>query len=185
MPDRSLVMKGGIYKRGKLSKQRFIVILCASMTGGKMKLTLKDKSIKLRTFKNVKPKDLPVFCRAYKSAWVTSALFKEWVRGIDAELRKKKWSILLIVDSCPSYPRVNNLINVKVKFLPPHTTSKTQSLDQGIIQTSKCTTEINFWNGWSRKHKPVGTSALALLTAASINVLNPVHWIHSAWNKVK
>jgi len=32
IPDRSLVMKGDTCKRGKLSKQRFTILLCDSMT---------------------------------------------------------------------------------------------------------------------------------------------------------
>ena len=68
---------------------------------------------------------------------MTSALFEEWVKGIDAEMRKKKRSILLIVGNCPSHQKVNNLKNVKLKCLPLNTTSKTQPLDQCIIQFFK------------------------------------------------
>ena len=44
MPDRSLVTKGDTCKRGKLSKQRFTVLLCASMTGEKLKPTVNGKT---------------------------------------------------------------------------------------------------------------------------------------------
>ena len=75
VPDRSLVMKGDICKRAKLSKQRFTV-LCASMTGEKFKpILVIDKTAKPRAFKNVKPDNLPVFWRANKSAWIISVLF--------------------------------------------------------------------------------------------------------------
>lgn len=185
MPDRSLVMKGDTCKRGKLSKQRFTVLLCASMTGEKLKPLVIGKYAKPRAFKNVKPENLPVFWRANRSAWMTSALFEEWVRGIDAEMRKKKRSILLTVDNCPSHPKVNNLTNVMLKFLPPNTTSKTQPLDQGIIQSFKVHYRAQLLEWVIMKAQTCGPSALASSTAASVNALNAVHWINSAWNKVK
>ena len=67
MPERSLVMKGDTCKRGKLSKQCFTVLLCASMTGEKLKLMVIGKTAIPSAFKNVKPDDLRVFWRANKS----------------------------------------------------------------------------------------------------------------------
>ena len=95
------------------------------------------KTAQHRAFKNVIPDDFPVSWRANKSAWMTSVLYEEWDRGIDAEMRKKKRSFLFTVDNCSSHPKVNNLTNVKLKFLPPHTTLQTEPLDQGIIQSFK------------------------------------------------
>ena len=49
-------------------------------------------------------------------------------------MKKQNRTILLFVDNPSSHPLVN-LSNVKVQFLPPNTTSLTQPMDQGIIQT--------------------------------------------------
>ncbi|XP_043944872.1 tigger transposable element-derived protein 6-like [Protopterus annectens] len=136
MPDRSLITKGDKCKRGKLSKERFTVLLCASSTREKLKALVNGKSAKPRALKNLKPEDLPVTWRSNKCAWMTGALFKEWIRGIE-EMKKKKLSILLTVDNCPGHQQVNHLTNVTLKFLPPNTTSKTQPLDQGIVKTFK------------------------------------------------
>ena len=58
---KSLVMKDDTCKRGNLSKQHFIALLCASMIGEILKPTVIGNSAKSRAFKNVKTEDLPVF----------------------------------------------------------------------------------------------------------------------------
>ena len=138
------------------------------------------KIAKPHAIKNVKPDDFPVFWRVNKSAWMTSVSFEEWVRGIDAEMRKKKQSILLTMDNCLSHPKMNNLTNVRLKFLPPNTTSKTQSLDQGIIQSLKMQYRAQLLEWIIMKTTTCGSSVLASSTAASVNALNAVHWINSA-----
>jgi len=43
----------------------------------------------------------------------------------------------MIVDNCPAHPKERGLQSIKLVFLPPNTTSKTQPCDQGIIQNLK------------------------------------------------
>ena len=43
----------------------------------------------------------------------------------------------MIVDNCPAHPKVQGLKAIKLIFLPPNTTSKTQPMDQGVIQNLK------------------------------------------------
>lgn len=73
---------------------------------------------------------------------------------------------------------------MKLKFLPPNTTLKTQPLDQGIIQSFKVHYRAQLLEWVIMKAQTSGPSALASSTAASVNALNAVHWINSAWNKV-
>ena len=44
--------------------------------------------------------------------------------------------MLLFLDNAPSHPHLS-LKNVKLAFLPANTTSVSQQMDQGIIQTLK------------------------------------------------
>ncbi|KFD58163.1 hypothetical protein M514_00926 [Trichuris suis] len=52
-PERSLVMKGDKCKNGKLSDERFTILLCASSTGEKLKPLMISKPTKPRAFKNL------------------------------------------------------------------------------------------------------------------------------------
>ena len=49
-------------------------------------------------------------------------------------MKKKNCHIALVVDNAPCHPTLKNLTNVELVFLPPNTTSKTQPMDQGVIQ---------------------------------------------------
>ena len=41
------------------------------------------------------------------------------------------------VDNCPAHPSIDNLVSTELIFLPPNTTSKLQSMDQGLIRSLK------------------------------------------------
>ena len=41
--------------------------------------------------------------------------------------------VAFVIDSCPAHPHIFNLKSIKLYFLPPNTTSKTQPMDQGVI----------------------------------------------------
>ncbi|KFD64096.1 hypothetical protein M514_23806 [Trichuris suis] len=185
MPDRSLALKGDKCKSGKLSKERFTVLLCASATGEKLKPLMIGRSAKPRAFRNLRPDDLPVTWRSNKCAWMTAAIFEEWVRSLDGQMKRMKRSIFLVVDNCLSHPRVRRLTNVTLKFLPPNTSSKTQPLDQGVIKTFKATYRTQLLQWVISKAEVTSSSVGATSIAASINALDAVLWISSSWNKVQ
>ena len=54
------------------------------------------------------------------------------------KMERKGKKVALIVDNCPAYPNLKGLKSVELVFLPPNTTSKTQPMDQGVIQSLKC-----------------------------------------------
>ncbi|KFD69715.1 hypothetical protein M514_13301 [Trichuris suis] len=87
MPDRSLVLKGDKCKSGKLSKERFTVLLCASATGEKLKPLVIGTSAKPRAFRNLRPDDLLVTWKSNKRAWMTAAIFEEWLRSVDRQMK--------------------------------------------------------------------------------------------------
>ncbi|KFD65021.1 hypothetical protein M514_22738 [Trichuris suis] len=186
MPDRSLVLKGDKCKSEKLSKERFTVLLCASATGEKLKPLVIGRSAKPRAFRNLRPDDLPVTWRLSKCAWMTAAIFEEWVRSVDRQMKRmKRRSVLLVVDNCPSHPRVKHLTNVTLKFLPPNTSSKTQPLDQGVIKTIKAEYRTQLLQWVIRKTEVTSSSVEVTSTPESINALDAALWISSCWNKVQ
>ena len=86
-----------------------------------------------RAFKNV---TVLVEYTAKKRAWMTGALFEEWIRKLNRRMRLEGRHIALLVDNCPTHPFIE-MSNVELIFLPPNTTSVTQPMDAGIINTLK------------------------------------------------
>ena len=66
-----------------------------------------------------------------------SVLFEEWIPEMNTKFTKEKKKVALIIDKCPAHPTINNLKSIKLIFLPPNTTFKLQSLDQGVIRSLK------------------------------------------------
>ena len=64
-----------------------------------------------------------------------SILFEEWVREVDRRFTKEGRKIVLLVDTCPANPFIDNLVYTELMFLPPSTTSKLQPMDQGVIRS--------------------------------------------------
>ena len=50
---------------------------------------------------------------------------------------KKRRNVALVIDDRPAHPHIENLIAIKLFFLPPNTTYITQPMDQGVIRPLK------------------------------------------------
>lgn len=75
---RTFVKSGSDCAGGKCAKDRITVLLCASMTGEKLKPLVIGKSGNSRCFKNVKRESLPVKYKANKKSWMNSTVFEDW-----------------------------------------------------------------------------------------------------------
>ena len=135
LPDRTHVMKNEKCAGGKLSKDRLTVLVTASMAGEKLPPLVIGKSANPRCFKNVKKLPLPY--EHNTKAWMTSTIFEKWVKKLDLQMRKRERKIALVLDNCTAHPSVSGLTNVKLVFLPPNTTAKTQPMDAGVIRCFK------------------------------------------------
>ena len=91
---------------------------------------------------------LPVHFYSQPNSWMDSNLFESWFHDRFVPYVKKfcnqnniSYKILILIDNSPVHPPTETLIsrdgNVKVKFLPPNTTSILQPMDQGIIEATK------------------------------------------------
>ena len=129
--------KGDDCAGGKRSKERLTVALCASMTGEKLRPLVIGKSEKPRCFKKINVESLPVDYKFNRKAWMNSHLFEIWLKKVNRIMVKKQRNILMFIDNAPSHPSTLNLSNVRLQFFPPNTTSKSQPMDQGIIQAMK------------------------------------------------
>lgn len=52
-------------------------------------------------------------------------------------MSEKKRKILLVVDNCAAHPKIVDLKNINLVFLPPNTAAKLQPMDQGVINSLK------------------------------------------------
>ena len=120
---------------GKLSKERLTVLVTASMTGKKLRPLVIGKSANPRCFKNIT--NLPAPYEANSKAWMTSTIFEKRLRKLDFQMRNSFKKIAMVSDNCTAYPNINGLTNIKLVFLPPNTTAKTQPLDSSVIRCLK------------------------------------------------
>lgn len=77
LPEHTYALKIDKAKGEKTSKERLTIMCCVSMNGEKRKLMVIGKSQNPRCFKGVKT--LPVDYKANKNAWMTAAIFKDWL----------------------------------------------------------------------------------------------------------
>ena len=136
LPNKTLHLKSGkCSKGGKNSKIRITGLAAANCVGDKLPMFVIGKSRAPRCFKNVT--SLPCRYRSQKKSWMNSTLFEEWVRELDVKFRKENRKLALVIDNCPAHPTMADLSNVKLIFLPPNTTSVSQTMDQGVIKCLK------------------------------------------------
>jgi len=160
----------------KKYKQRLSIAVCCNGDGtDKLPLWVIGNAENPRCFKNIKKENLGVIYKSNSKAWMTAAIFQEWLRAFDAKMHGRK--VVLLLDNCPGH-KIDGieLRNTTVHFLPPNTTSKIQPCDAGIIRTFKA-----FYK--KRYVRSVATGYdLLLENPDKINVLQAIQMIRSAWH---
>ena len=68
---------------------------------------------------------------------MTGEIFSEWIMELNATMRAQERTIGLVLDNCSAHPRIQELSNVTLFFLPPNTTPLTQPMDAGVIKNLK------------------------------------------------
>ena len=116
---------------GKLSEIRFTGMAAANAMGDKLPMFVIGKAKNPQCLKNVK--FLPRRHRNQRKSWMDGKLFEEWFRELDRKLAFEGRNVAFVIDNCPAHPHIDNLKAIKLYFLPPNTTSKTQPMDQGIV----------------------------------------------------
>jgi len=99
-----------------------------------------------KAFKHINKHTLPVYYRSNKKSWMTQLLFHDALLNCYASKMEKyclenniPFKILLILDNAPRYPAFIGDLHPKIKvvFLPPHTTTLIQAMNQGVTATFK------------------------------------------------
>jgi len=147
MPERTFFHKEAKSVPGfKAFKDRITVLLGGNVAGYKLKPFVIWHSENPKAFKHINKHTLPVYYRSNKKSWMTQLLFQDALLNCYASEMEKyclenniPFKILLILDSAPGRPPfIGDLHpNIKLVFLPPHTTSLIQPMDQGVKETFK------------------------------------------------
>jgi hypothetical protein len=131
---------------------------------------------------SVNPDNLPVTWEHNKKAWMTMAIFADWLNQLHETMKNKRSRIILFVDHATRHVVSKKLSNVHVKFLTPHLTSELQPLDQGIIQAMKANYRKSMLHSLLAA---VGKFNTATEFAKSVTVFDAIRWISSTWNNVR
>ena len=174
LPNRTLVFKNETCAGGKMSKERLSVIVAASMAWEKLPLPVIGKAAQPRCFKNVKK--LPFPYQSNSKTWMTSTIFETWVRKLDINMKKSNRKIALVVDNCTAHPVMRGLTNVRLVFLPPNTTAKTQPMVAGVTRCLKAHCRKNL--------AEMSLLAFEGKKEFKIDVLEAIKLLGQAWNSV-
>ena len=136
---RGCTVPGDSAHGGKVDKKRLTLPLCSSWMGEKIKPLLIWKSENPRALKGVDKKKLPVTYRSQKKAWTNTPLFNEWLKSFNSKMETQGRKVLLLMDNETVHAGFDKdkLKAINVVFFPPNSTSVTQPMDQGIIQSFK------------------------------------------------
>ncbi|XP_030265085.1 tigger transposable element-derived protein 6-like [Sparus aurata] len=183
LPDSTLTFKSDNKRGGKKSKERITALLACSAAGEKKELFGVGKSHSPRCFKHVRT--LPVRYAANSSAWMTAALFVEWLKDWDRKLGQERKSILLLVDNCAAHNVKNSTLrNIRLEFLPKNTTSILRPCDQGIVRTTKTYFRKEMARSVLRQIDE-GNRAAAADIAKKISLLDAILMLRDAWADVE
>ncbi|UYV73089.1 TIGD4 [Cordylochernes scorpioides] len=131
LPNQTITIRGEKCEGGKKSKERITVLVCCNMDGSeKLPLLYIGKYRRPRCFHGM---NIPSNYHLKKKAWMTGAIFTDWLKKLDQIFKRRERKILLILDNCPAHQIPEGLQNIEIRFLPALTTSALQPCDMGFV----------------------------------------------------
>jgi hypothetical protein len=121
----------------KKEKARIIAYFCCNSDASECLLIWIIGSAKRpRAFSaaGINPENLGIIWCLNKKAWMTGAIFKEWLFWFDSKMKGRK--VALLMDNFSAHEAAVEdiqLQNTIIIWLPANSTSRYQPLDQGII----------------------------------------------------
>ncbi|KAF0714158.1 Aste57867_4014 [Aphanomyces stellatus] len=174
----------------KKDKSRISVALAANADGtDKLPLFFIGKAKRPRCFGTMSADELGYLYRNNRKAWMTIALFSEWLDIVNIDMARMSRNIVLILDNASSHSTVTvNLTNVVVVMLPPNTTSHLQPMDAGIIANFKSNYKRHQIDHAVRTIDEMGrisvAPAIQTKNLYAVDVRTAMSWATDAWNDV-
>jgi DDE superfamily endonuclease len=113
-------------------------------------------------------------------AWMTAALYDEWIHEWDRDLQMKNRKILLFQDNFSGHIIPDDLQSIEVKNFEPNLTAHVQPMDQGIIQCFKAHYRAKYI------HRAVDCYEAGITPSKvyEINQLEAMRLADAAWHEV-
>ena len=102
-------------------------------------------------------------------------LFEELLRELDRKFVFEGRNVAFVIYNCLAHPHIDNLKAIKLHFLPPNTTSKTQPMDQGV----NCSLKTKYRKNVVRK---IIQSVEKKKTLPKVSLLQGMQMLVSAWD---
>ena len=139
MPSRTLIARGEVnaWLQNSIEDRLTLLLWGNAPSDFKLKPMITYHSKNPRVLKNYAKSTLPVLYKWNNKAWITAQLLQPTVETYYLG-KKIPFKIFMFTDIVPGRPRALMMyIEINVVFMPAHTTSILQSMDQGVILTSK------------------------------------------------
>ena len=183
-PDRGLSTQS--LSGTKQHKARLTAHFCCNADGShKLPLWFIGKAARPRCFNAAKVNISALDCiyTSNSAAWMTAAIMEPWLHWFSRKVHNKR--ILLLMDNFSAHTLAIEIIkqqdqlqNLVICWLPPNSTSKTQPLDQGIIQSFKAQYRKRWLtymlDEFESQRNPLHT----------MNILKAIRWSIQAWDNV-
>ena len=110
-----------------------------------------------------------------RKSWMDGKLFEEWLRELDRKFAFEGRNVAFVIDNCPAHLHIDNLKAIKLYFLQPNNTSKTQPTEQGVIRSLKAKYRKNVV-------RKIIQSVEKKKTLLKISLLQGMQMLDSAWD---
>lgn len=111
---------------------------------------------------------------------MTGNRFVDWLKAIDDHFQIERRRIVLFIDNCPAHPKVVELKNIKLVFLPPSATSKLRPID-GIIKVLKQSYRTRLIHSYRQEMADTDRKRTLIVQSLHDAILN----IAAAWEAIK
>ncbi|CAM5154873.1 unnamed protein product [Natator depressus] len=173
--------------REREGREWLCVALCVNGSGTeKRKPVVVGRRLAPRCFFGVNTETLPVLYRSSTDGQLTPELFSEWLTDFDREMGRQHRSVALVLDSerrCPEPEPAN----IRLVFLPPrprHNDGPSPCpLHPDIVRDFKSRYKRRLLGKVSSIGNETDSSPASI--AASITVLDALHMVAAAWDKVQ
>lgn len=175
LPTNTFAYKGETCSVGKLCKDRITLAVGTNMDGSeKLPLLIIGKNRTPRCFKGIK--SLPVYYEANRTAWMTAAIFEQWMHQLDEKFQAQQRRVVIFVDSCPAHPEVKNLKSIELAIFPSCLSSGLVAMKQGVIKSLK----IKYRHCLIKKF----LSSVESSKEFTFSLLDAVDTLHLCWRAV-
>ncbi|KAF9224586.1 DDE-domain-containing protein [Gyrodon lividus] len=161
-------------------KEKFcitIALTCNSDGSEKLKPFFIGKAAKPRCFKQRTPEQRG-FYYWNNHAWMTGALFEEWIKQLDIKMKHTNQYILLLMDNFSGHTISYQPSHILMEYFEPNITPFVQPCDTGIIWCFKALYH-RFFNQCALDCDEAGESEIY-----KIDLLEAMSMVKAAWDKV-